>query len=222
MWIGGSGINEASDYAADRYFEENPTGYNAAIFFATVYSVANLLAGESAYSIIDMALQFFLPDGWRWAEEDEKESELHKYDKDWMPLLHSHRKSFLGDPQEERLHRFDDVNLCNLLTQRDDSADMIGRKIADRLPCYKDGALQLILKELTYPDLEKSLYVLPEEAGDRIIANLSSCCVPIIKGQCILNKNSVCLTEVREAIVKFEEAMNAYTGNPDLEAAYED
>ena len=79
-------------------------------------------------------------------------------------------------------HRFDDIKICRLLTRKDPTSEKIGKRIAERLPKYKDGALQLILKEVTYPDLEKALYALTEEAEDRIISNLSSYCIPIIKG----------------------------------------
>lgn len=221
MWLNGADIDKASDYAADRYFEENPAGYDAAIYFAAVFSVANVLNGELAYGFIDQALQYLLPVGWRWREEDEKESEAHKDDKDWIPLLHSHRKTFLGDPKEEVQHRFDNIKVCSLISTKDQSAEAIGKRIADRLPDYKDGALQLILKELTYPDLEKALYMLPEEAEDRIISNLDSHWIPIIKGDCILNKDSVSSIDIRVALKKLEEAINAYDGDFDLEAEYE-
>ncbi len=222
MWINGSGIDEASDHAADRYFEEKPTGYDAAIFFAAVFSVGSILSGETAYGFIDRALQQLLPDGWRWFEEDEKESEAHKDDKDWSQYMHSHRKEFLGDHYEEVKHRFDDIRICDLLIVNDETAINTGRRIADRLPEYKDGALQKILKELTYPELEKALYVLPEKAGDRIISNLSSFCVPIIKGHCILKKDSVDPGDIRKAVLRLEEAINSFRGDPALEADYAD
>ncbi len=221
MWLDGAGIDEASDHAADKYFEANPSGYDAAIFFATVFSVGNILTGELAYGFIDKALQFLLPDGWRWREEDDKESAAHEDDDDWFPLAHSHRKTFLGDPQEEIQHRFDDIKICELLTIKDRYAEGIAKKISTRLPDYKDGALQLILKELTYPDLIKSLYALPEEAEDRIISNISDRTVLIIKGQCILNKDTVNSFDIRAALIKFEKAINAYDGDPALEAEYD-
>ena len=31
------------------------------------------MTGELAYGFIDMGLQYMLPDGWRWEEEDEKD-----------------------------------------------------------------------------------------------------------------------------------------------------
>ena len=221
MWIHGADIAEASDHAADRYFEANPLGYDAAIFFAAVFSVSNILTGELSYGFIDKALQFLLPDGWRWREEDEKESEAHKDDKDWFPLLHSHRKSFLGDPKDVVQHRFDDIKVSNLTTEKAEINMTIGRRIADRLSNYKDGALQLILKKLTYTDLEKSLYALPEEEEDRIISNLSSYAIPVIKGQCILNKATVSSIDIQLALIRFEEAINTYNGDPNLEAEYE-
>nr|MCR5739997.1 hypothetical protein [Lachnospiraceae bacterium] len=100
-------------------------------------------------------------------------------------------------------------------------SEVIGKRIADRLPDYKDGALQLILKELTYPDLEKALYVLPEEAEDRVMSNLSDYCIPIIKGNCILNKDSVNPEDIRFAVMRFANAMKAYDGDLALEAGYE-
>ncbi len=223
MWLNGSDIAEASDHAAERYFADNPVGYDAAIYFASVFSVGNILNGELSYSFIDQALQYLLPDGWRWREEDEKEAEAHKDDKDWFPLLHSHRKTFIGEPRldDKIQHRFDDVRVCDLLTSKDPLSEEIGRRIADRLPDYADGALQLILKELTYPELEKALYVLPEEAEDRIISNINSRWIPIIKGDCILNKDTVNSIDIRKAVTKLENALNDYTGDPALEAGYE-
>ena len=222
MWMGGSSVDRSSDHAADRYFEADPSGYDAAIFFAAVFSVGNILTGELSYSFIDKALQLLLPDGWRWSEEDERESDAHKDDKDWSPLLHSHRKQFLGDPEKEIQHRFDDIKVCDLISEKDDIAEKIGSRIADRLPEYKDGALQRILEELTYTELERSLYVLPEKSEDRIMSNLSSRCIPIIKGHCILKKDSVSATGIRAAVDRFEEALNSYSGDPGLEAEYED
>ncbi|SCY38291.1 hypothetical protein SAMN02910292_01534 [Lachnospiraceae bacterium XBB2008] len=221
MWMEGCGVDEAVNHAAKAYFKENPSGYDAAIFFAAVFSVNGILEGEMAYSFIDKALKYLLPDGWRWFEEDDKEAEAHKDDEDWYPLMHSHRKVFLGDPREDVKHRFDDVKVCDLIPLKDEKAAGIGRRIADRLPDYKDGALQLILKELTYQDLEKALYVLPEEAEERIMSNISSYSVPDIKGHCILNKDTTGADEMRVAVRKLEEAMDAYDGDPALEAEYD-
>lgn len=221
MWLDGAGIDEASDLVADKYFEANPSGYDAAIFFATVFSVGNILTGELAYGFIDKALQFLLPDGWRWREEDEKETAAHEDDDDWFPLAHSHRKTFLGDPTEDIRHRFDDIKVSDLVTIKDRYAEEIAGTIATRLPYYKDGALQLILKELTYRDLVKSLYMLPREAEDRIISNIHAYTIPIIKGQCILNKDTVNSFDIRASLIKLGEAMNAYAGDPDLEAEYD-
>ena len=221
MWMNGSSIDESSDHAAKRYFEVNPSGYDAAIFFAAVFSVGCILTGRSSYAFIDHALQFLLPDGFRWREEDKKERDVHKDDKDWVPYKHDLRSIFLGDPMEEIQHRFDDIIVGNLITKKDETAEKIGRRIADRLPCYKDGALQLILKKLTYTDLEKSLYVLPKEAEDRIMSNIDSYSIPIIKGHCILNKDLVSSADTMEAISRFEEALDAYNGDPDLEAEYD-
>lgn len=220
MWLEGSGIDEASDHVADRYFEENPVGYDAAIFFAAVFGIGKVLKGEASYVYIDKALQYLLPDGWRWFEEDDRESEDHKDDKDWVPLIHSHRAAFFGDQEEDIRHRFDDIMICDLITEKDQASVEIGRRIADRLPEYKDGALQLIMKELTYMDLEKALYVLPEDAENRIMSNLSSYCIPIIKGDCILFKDTVSSTDIRDAVGKFEDAINAYEGDFALEAGY--
>ncbi len=224
MWLNGSGAAEASDHAAERYFSDNPAGYDAAIYFAAVFSVSNILNGELAYGFIDQALQYLLPDGWRWSEEDDKEAEAHKDDKEWFPLLHSHRKAFIGDHghDDEIQHRLDDIRICYLLTSKDPLSEDTGRRIADRLPDYADGALQLILKELTYTDLEKALYVLPEEAEGRIISNINSRWIPTIKGDCILNKDTVSSIDIRVAVSKLEDAFNAYQGSLDLEAAYED
>ncbi|MCR5212512.1 MAG: hypothetical protein K6C41_08190 [Lachnospiraceae bacterium] len=221
IWMQGDSVDKASDHAADRYFESKPSGYDAAIFFAAVYSVAKIVTGEFACGFIDMGLQYMLPDGWRWDEEDEKEKETHKGDENWFQYERSHRRKFLGDTEEENRHRFDHIRVCDLQIQKDDIAEGIGRKIADRLPEYKDGALQLILKELKYTDLAKSLYVLPKEAEDRIVSNLSSYCIPVIKGYCILNKDSVNATDIIAAICRFEEALNAYNGDPALEPEYE-
>ena len=58
LWIDGADVTEAVDHAADRYFEENPSGYDAAIFFAAVFSLGNILRGEHSYGFIDKALQF--------------------------------------------------------------------------------------------------------------------------------------------------------------------
>ena len=196
MWLNGSGVDEASDHAADRYFEENPSGYDAAIFFTSVFAVGKVLKDEISYSFIDKALQFLLPDGYSWGEENNK--------------------------KEEACHRFDDVKICELLTKRDQTSEKIGKRIADRLPEYKDGALRLILKEITYPDLEKALYVLPEDAENRITSILSSRCIPMIKGDCILNKESISSLDIRIAAKKLEEAILAYDGDFDLEAPYED
>ncbi len=220
MWLEGSGIDEVSDHAAERYFSENPLGYDAAIFFAAVFSIGNILIGEHAYGFIDCALQFFLPNGWRWREEDDKEADAHKDDESWFPIMHSHRKEFLGDPDEEIQHRFDDIKVCDLLPEKDDIALKIGKLIADKLADYKDGALQLILVELTYKDLENILYVLPKETEDRIMSNLSPRCATEIKGHCILKKDSISLTEILLALKSFIKAINTYHGNPYLEAGY--
>ncbi len=99
---------------------------------------------------------------------------------------------------------------------------MTGKRIANRLTDYKDGALQLILKELTCTDLVRALYVIPEEGGERILLNISSYSVPIIKGQCILNKDSVSPSEIRESVKKLEESIDDYSGDPKLEAGYKD
>ncbi len=58
MWKNGASVDEASDHAADEYFKTNPSGYNAAMCFAAVFSIANLLKGELSYSFIDQALQY--------------------------------------------------------------------------------------------------------------------------------------------------------------------
>ncbi len=221
MWMDGASVANPSDHAAEKYFKAAPAGYDAAIFFAAVFSVGNILQGELAYSFIDKALQNLLPDGWRWYEEDKREAEAHKDDPDWYPILHSHRKTFLGDPEDEIRHRFDDIKICTLITKKDPVSVTIGKRIADRLPDYADGALQLILKELTYQELEKVLYILPESAEDRIVSNLSTYSTPIIKGNCIINKDAVSALDIRMAALKLEEAMNAYKGDPALEAAYE-
>ncbi len=222
MWMEGAGVDEVSDHATDRYFEENPLGYDAAIYFAVIYSVANMLRGESGYGFIDNGLQYLLPDGWRWREEDDKEEEAHKDEEGWL-LRPTHRDRALGDGwkmEKEVRHRFDDIKVCKLIANKDELAVKIARKIADRLPGYADGALQLILKELTNTDLVKILYVLPEEAEDRIVSNLSSCCTTIIKGSCILNKDTVSTIDIRFALANFEDAINAYNGDPALEAGY--
>ena len=78
------------------------------------------------------------------------------------------------------------------------------------------------MKELTYTELERSLYALPEDVEDRIISNIAPYYIPVIKGQCILNKNAVSSAEIRAAVKKLEEAINAYDGDPALEAEYED
>ncbi len=221
-WLDGAGIDEASDHVADKYFEENPAGYDAAIFFAAVFGVGNILKGKHSFGYIDHALQYLLPDGWRWHEEDEKEAEAHEDDEDWYSFGHSHREAFIGDPEEEIRHRFDDIKICNLIADKDPVSKEIGKKIAERLPEYKDGALQLIMKELTYSDLEKALYVLTEEAEDTIMSNIGSCSIPIIKGDCILYKDMVSSSDIRVAVEKFEEAINAYDGDIALEAGYED
>ena len=222
MWMSGVGVEGVSDHAANRYFEENPAGYDAAIFFAAVYSVANMLKGESGYGFVDNGLQYLLPDGWRWSEEDDKEEEAHSDEEDWF-LRPTHRDRFLGDTwkmKEELQHRFDDIKVCDLITNKDLTAVRAAERIADRLSDFRDGALQLILKELTYPELEKVLYVLPEKAENRIIDNLSSYCIPIIKGNCILFKDSVSSLDIRLALANFEDAINAYNGDPALEAGY--
>ncbi len=221
MWMNGSGINEASDHAADRYFEENPSGYDAAIFFAAVFSIGQILKGESSYCFIDNALQYLLPDGWRWYEEDKKESEAHKDDDTWSSYEHNHRNIFLGNNEEKIKHRFDDIKICNLTVKKDPDIETIGKRIAKRLPDYDDGALQLILKELTYPDLEKALCALPEDAEDRIMSNLSSYHIPIIKGDCILYKDSVSRAAILTAVKKLENAINDYNGDFSLKAGYE-
>ena len=221
MGIAGSDIDEACDLAADRYFAADPKGYESAIYFAAVFSVGNILRDNTSYSFIDHALQFLLPDGWRWREEDEKAEEAHKDDDQWFPLRDSHRFTFLGKADEEIRHRFDDVLICRLMDDKDSIAEMTGQRIADRLPDYKDGALQAILKSLTYPELERVLYVLSEEAEDRIMANICPCSIATIKGQCILYKDSISSIDIRVAVKKLEEAMNAYDGDPNLEAEYE-
>lgn len=220
MYLEGAGIIEASDHIADKYFIENPAGYDAAIFFAAVYSVSCLLKGELAYSFIDKALQYLLPDGWQWNEEDKKEADAHKDDKSWYSLLHSHRKAFIGEHREESQHRFDEIKICNLITEKDPVSEKIGKRIGEMLSNYKDGALQFIMKKLTYPDIEKALYVLPKETEDRIISNLSPFSITIIKGDCILNKDTISPIDIRNAVKRFEEEINAYDGDRDLEAGY--
>ncbi len=221
LWLNGSGIDEASDHAADRYFKINPSGYDAAIYFAAVFGVRCILKDLCSYSFIDETLQYLLPEGWRWVEEDEKENDAHKDDKDWFPILHSHRREFIGDFKDEIYHRFDDVKICDLLPEKDPDSVETGKRIAAALPNYADGALQLIMKELTYPELEKALYVLPEEAEDRVVANINYWSISIIKGDCILNRNTVDPLDIRAAVSKFEEAINAYEGDKKLEAGYE-
>ena len=221
MRLNGAGIDEASDHAADRYFEDCPDGYDAAIYFAAVFSVGKILKRDYSYGFIDQALQYLLPDGWRWGEEYRKETEAHKDDENESYRARDYRREFLGDPREELEHRFDDVKICNLI-EKDHEAEAIGRRIADRLPGYGDGALQLILKELTHGDLENALYALPEEAENRIMSNLNTNFIPMLKGNCILNKDSVSSSDIREALLKFEEAINAYTGDPALDSEYED
>ena len=221
MWLNGASIDEASDHAADRYFEMNPSGYDAAICYAAVFGVRSILKDQHSYGFIDETLQYLLPDGWRWREEDEKADKAHKDDKDWFPLLHSHRKEFIGDHKDEIYHRYDDVKICDLLPKKDPDSVKIGKRIAAALPDYADGALQLIMKELTYPEIEKALYVLPEEAGDRIVANINEWSISIIKGDCILNKDTVDPVDIQAAVAGFEEAVKAYNGDKTLEAEYE-
>ena len=43
----------------------------------------------------------------------------------------------------------------------------------------------------------------------------------MVEGQCILNKDSVNAIDIRVAVKKFEEAIDAYDGDPLLEAEYE-
>ena len=136
--------------------------------------------------------------------------------------MHSYREKFLGDPKEEIRHRFDDSKVSSLISKKDDLAEEAGKRTAERLTGFKDGALQFILKELTYTELERSPYAFPEDAEERIISNIDSYFVPVIKGQCILNKNVVSSAEIRAAVIKLEEAINAYSGDPALGAEYED
>ena len=63
--------------------------------------------------------------------------------------------------------------------------------------------------------------MLLKDAEDRIVSNLSSDCIPVIKGYCILNKDLVNATDTVAAICRFEEALNSYNGDPGLEAEYE-
>ena len=197
MWVDGAEVDEATDHAADRYFEDKPDGFDAAIYFAAVYSVRNILRGELAYGFIDQALRYLLPDDTKWREEN--------------PFDH----------YDETRRRFDDVRICDLIPHKDPSYTEIGRRIADKLPKYRDGALQLILKELTYTEFENALYALPREAEDRIISNVDPMYVAEIKGDCILNKDSVSPEDIRTAAAKLEEAIDAYTGDPDLDSEYD-
>ena len=221
MWFEGASIDEASDYAADRYFEEDPAGYDAAVYFAVVFCLGGILKGESSIDYIDGVLQYFLPDGWRWYEEDEKEKKAHEGDKNHAYSFGGHRHLFLGDNKKEIEHRFDDIKICDLITQKDQTVVEMGERIADQLTKYKDGTIQLIMKKLTYQSLAKALYALPPEAEDRIISNLSPETIAIIKTLCILNKDSVSSGYIQDAAKGFEEAINAYDGDPDLEAGYE-
>ncbi len=221
MWLDGAGVDEASDHAADRYFEADPAGYDAAICFAAVYSAASLLKDELAYSFIDDGLQYLLPDGWRWVEEYKKEEDAREDGGDRNFSERANRGFYLGRHEEETEHRFDDIIISELLPVKDPASEEIGKRIAERLPDYKNGALQLILKELTYQDLEKALYALPKEAEERIMSNLGPKCIRIIKGDCILNKDTVSLPDIRASLRMLEEAIDAYDGDPALEAEYD-
>ncbi len=215
MWMGGCSVAEAVDHAADRYFLESPDGYDAAIFYAVVFGLGGILTGEFAHGFIDKALQYLLPDGWRWYEEDKKEAAADS------SLHPNHRIEFLGDNEKEVRHRFDDTRVCELIADRDAAAEELGIWIADRLRGFKDGALQLILRQLTLQELERALYALPAEAEDRIISNFSSYYIAGIKGSCILNRDTVSPEDILAALMRLEEEIAAYDGDPALEAEYE-
>ena len=63
--------------------------------------------------------------------------------------------------------------------------------------------------------------MLPEEAENRIISNLSDSCIPVIKGNCILNKDSIDPGDIKFAVMRFAKAMKAYDGDRSLDAGYE-
>ena len=222
MWINGAGYDKATDHAADRYFEENPSGFDAAIFFAAIFSASGIFKEELAFGFIDLGLQHLFPDGWRWFEEDEKEKNAHKDEEGWYSFEHSHRDQFIGKAREGIEHRFDDIKVCSLIPLEDPDIKTAGKRVSEKIAGYGNGALQLIMKQLTYPELERALYALTEKAEDRVISNLSSHFIPIIKGQCILNKDTVGESEIREALAGFEQAIDNYSGDPLLEAEYED
>ncbi len=221
LWLKGVDVNSACDHAAERYLEDNPQGYDSAMYFAAVYSIGNILYGEMAYGFIDLALQYLLPDGWRWREEDDKERAVHKEEPDWHMSIDGHRKLFIGDHRDEVRHRFDNVMICELIREKDKTAVEVGLRIAKKLRNLKDGALQLIMKELPYKDIEKALYVLPTEAEDRILSNISRFYISTIKGDCILNKDAVDTLGIRTAVLLLEDAIDSYAGDKNLEAGYE-
>ena len=65
------------------------------------------------------------------------------------------------------------------------------------------------------------LYVLPKETEDRIISNMCTSSICIIKGDCILNKDVVDSKDILTSIMKFEEVIDAYDGDIKLEAEYD-
>ena len=133
QWSGGMDAAYISDHAADMYMKADPEGYDSLLYFAAVWSIAGILKGEWSFSIIDSALQYRLPDGWRWYEEDYKDEEAHKGDKDWYPFMHSHRKAFLGDSKEKRCHRYDDIKVGSLISEKEGIAVNKGIRVAEKL-----------------------------------------------------------------------------------------
>ena len=222
-WLGGASVKEVTDYATDKYFEAAPAGFNAAIYFASIYGVTSLLKGVSSYDIIDYNLQYLLPEKYRWAGGKDNENDENEDVERWHSLSDIHIEgNKIVDPMDEIRHRFDDVMICDLVAEKDHTSELVGKRIADMIAGFNDGALQLILKELTYPELEKALFAVPKSVEKRIMSNLSSRCIPIIKGDCILEKDSLNWIEVRVAVLQLEEAIKNYKGDPELEAGYED
>lgn len=220
-WLSGMTVEEVSDFAADKYMEADPQGYDAAICFAAAWGARSLIIDEHPYSFIDQILQNLLPDGYRWTEEDAKEEESHKDDESWFGFLNGGRKTFIGEVGDEIFYRFDDIKIGSLVDM-DDVTESLGRSVSEKLLGFHDGALQEILRKLTYIELENTLFALTREAEDRIFSNIDKYHHSKLKGDCILKKDNMSILDIRVSLNLLQKALDSYDGDPLMEAGYDD
>ena len=219
-WLSGSSIADACDLAATLYLKADPKGYQAAICFSAVWSIKYILTDDLPYAFIDRIFQYLLPDGYRWEEENEKEKAAHKDDENWYTFMHDHRKELIGEESVEVCHRFDSIKISRLIDV-DEMTRSLGKEVSEKLLCFGDGAIRLIMKNMNLHDFENSLFAVTDEAEERIFSNISTNDHAKIKGGCILKKDKLSPSDIRIALTKFKDAITAYDGDPLLEAEYD-